>query len=72
MALLSDLMGALDRFSVPLSGWMLAGLVPVGLSGFCGVLVPGFPKVDGLPVAADGCLVGFAPVLWARWDGGSP
>ena len=58
MALLSGLVGALGRFSVPFSGWLLAGLGPVGLSGFCGMLVPGFRRLDRLPVAADGCLGG--------------
>ena len=47
------------RFSVPISGWLLAGLGPFGLSGFCGTLVPGFRRFEGLPVAAGGCLGGF-------------
>ena len=42
----------------PLLGWLLAGLGPVGLSGFCGAFVPGFRRVEGLPVAVDGCLGG--------------
>ena len=58
-ALLSGLVGALGRFSVPFCGWLLAGLGPVGLSGFCGALVSGFRMVDGLPVAADGFLGDF-------------
>ena len=28
-----------------------------------------FPRVDGLQVAADGCLGGLGPVLCARWGG---
>ena len=69
MALLSGLMGALGWFSVPFYGWLLAGLGPVGLSGFCGALVPGFARVDGLQVAADGCLGGFeaGPLRSLRW-----
>ena len=59
VALLSGLVDALGRFLVPFYGWLLAGLGPVGLSGFCGALVPGFRRVDRLPVAADGCLGGF-------------
>ena len=54
MALLSGLVGALGRFSVPFYGWLLAGLGPVRLQGFCGALVPGFLRVDGLQVALMG------------------
>ena len=53
---ISSLVDALDRFSVPFSRWLLAWLGPVGLSGFCGAFVHGFWRVDGLPVATDGCL----------------
>ena len=59
MALLSGLVGASGRFSVPFSVWLLAGLGPFGLSGFCGMLVPGFWRLEWLPVAAGGCLGGF-------------
>ena len=45
-------------FLVPFNGWLLAGLGPVGLSGFCGAFVSGFPRVGGLHVAADGCFGG--------------
>ena len=67
MALLSGLVGALGRFSVPFNGWLLAGPGPVGLSGFCATFVPGFPGVGGLQVAADGCFGGFG--AGPRWDG---
>ena len=59
MALLSGLMGALGWFSVPFYGWLLAlgwGLSELRDSVECSFL--GFPRVDGLQVAADGCLGG--------------
>ena len=59
MALLSGLVGALSQLSIPFSGWLLAGLGPFGLSGFCGTLFPGSWRFEGLPVAAGGCLGGF-------------
>ena len=49
MPLLSGLMGALDRFSVPFYGWLLAVLGPVGLSRFCGALVPGVSEGQWAP-----------------------
>ena len=59
MALLSGLMGALGWFSVPFYGWLLAlgwGLSELRDSVECSFL--GFPRVDGLQVAANGCLGG--------------
>ena len=58
MALLSGLVGALGRFSVPFSGWLLAGLGPFGLSKLYGTLVPAFRRFEGLPEVAGGCLGG--------------
>ena len=56
MALLSSLMGVVGWFLIPFSGWLLAGLGPVGLLGFCGAFVSGSQRVDGLAIAVDGCL----------------
>ena len=42
---------AVGRFSVSalFSQWLLVALGPVGLSGLCGVFVPGFQRADLLP-----------------------
>ena len=47
VALLSSLMGAVSRFSVLLSEWMMAAQAPVGHSGFCGTFAPEFRRIDG-------------------------